>query len=93
MGQNLPATCPWLCGDQEGVRSWAPAQGAPQEPDTLHNSSWPTSVGILGCPLRRGPDVLSAPVEDLQLHTNPSGPILPPPLPYFCLWLSKALPL
>lgn len=32
-------------------------------------------------------------MEDLQLHTNPSGPILPLPLPYFSLWLSKALPL
>ena len=32
-------------------------------------------------------------MEDLQLHTNPSGPVPPPSLPYFSLQLSKALPL
>lgn len=32
-------------------------------------------------------------MEDLQLHTDSSGPIIPPLLPYFSLWLSKALPL
>lgn len=32
-------------------------------------------------------------MENLQLHTDPSSPVPPPLLPYFSLWLSKALPL
>lgn len=32
-------------------------------------------------------------MEDLKLYTNPFGPILSPPLPYFSLQHSKALPL
>lgn len=32
-------------------------------------------------------------MENLQLHTDPSSPVPPSLLPYFSLWLSKALPL
>lgn len=32
-------------------------------------------------------------MEDLQLHTNSYSLVPPPLLPYFSLWLSKALPL